>query len=117
MKVSRESGDDYTKEDVVIDLRIALFGSIDSSNSFLTHALDCVCERPDVIDKTISELQSLGIDKENRSVSYEVAQKMTYVDALADEVLRMSTPFAALYRRTMAEVEIGGYVIPAGWTV
>ena len=51
------------------------------------------------------------------ALSWEDLVRMRYTWAAAMETLRMVPPVFSMMRKTVADVEYGGYLIPEGWQV
>ena len=51
------------------------------------------------------------------ALTWEDLTKMKYTWRVASEMLRINPPVNLNFRRTMQDIEYGGFIIPKGWQV
>nr|XP_009859215.1 cytochrome P450 26B1 isoform X2 [Ciona intestinalis] len=115
-----ELGDLEIKE-IAIEL---MFAGYYTSASALTSAILELARHPDVFSKLENELLQHGILREDSSdeehmpeLNLQNIHKLTYLDQVLKETLRIRPPVLGAYRRAKKTFQIGDYRIPKGWTV
>ncbi len=77
----------------------------------LTYAMHLLVRHPQVLARALEEIdQVLG----DRDAGFEDVRALTFIDAVAKEVLRMYPPAWAMGREAIEDVEIGGYTFEKG---
>ncbi|VVC29239.1 Hypothetical protein CINCED_3A013937 [Cinara cedri] len=72
----------------------------------------------DVQNKVLEELQSIfSVGDHDRPPTYEDLQQMEYLERVIKETLRIFPPLPVFGRSLEEEMEIGGYLCPAGTTL
>lgn len=66
----------------------------------------------------VAEQEEIAKSKASgESLTWEDLAKMKYTWTVAMEILRMFPPVFGGFRKAMADIEYGGYLIPKGWQV
>ena len=67
----------------------------------------------------VAEQEEIARGKKGESdpLTWEDIGKMKYTWRVATEALRMYPPILFVFKTTIQDIEIGGYVIPKGWQV
>lgn len=108
-KEKTESGSLFSDEDIVQHVSFLLFGAHDTTTSALTHIIYRLAVHPEWQEKLRAECQALGKEQ----LDYEDIDKMTQMDNVFHEVLRLHPSVQLMTRRTVRACEIGGYRVPA----
>ncbi|KAF8656626.1 hypothetical protein HU200_060591 [Digitaria exilis] len=97
------------------DIMVAAHDTTAALITFLLRHLDA---NKDAYAKVLQEQEEIARCKaEGEALSWEDLCKMRHTWAAAMETLRIVPPAFSMLRRTLADVEFGGYVIPKGWQV
>ncbi|CAM8981369.1 unnamed protein product [Rhodiola kirilowii] len=108
-----------TEEFVVYLLFALLVASYDSVSLTLAVAFKLLSENPTVLEELTVEHEAIvnsRIDKDS-SLTWEEYKSMTFTRQVINETLRIGPIAPGLLRRTLQDIEVKGYKIPAGWTV
>lgn len=108
-KEQTDEGNLFTEEDIVQHVSFLLFGAHDTTTSALTHIMYRLAVHQDWQDRVRKEAKALN----KPFLSYEDIEKMTSMNLVFDEVLRLHPSVQLMTRRTVRECEIGGYRVPA----
>jgi retinoid hydroxylase len=109
-----ERGDAIEPETVVDMILTLLFAGHETSSSGLSSFCLLVAQHPEVLARLREEQSRLAFEG---PLTVDRIKQMPYLDQVIKEVLRFMPPVAGGFRKVTAECEIGGYRIPAGWTV
>lgn len=82
----------------------------ETTGNALSWTMYCILHHPYTLLKIKRELKFLG----GRSPNFAELEKLSYLDAVVSEALRLFPPIWVMYRRARADDEINGYHIPAG---
>ncbi|XP_070540116.1 cytochrome P450 26B1-like [Ptychodera flava] len=94
-----------------------LFAGHTTSATAATMMLLYLAKHPDVLEKVRQELEEHDLENNVAPLTLEAVTKLKYVHCVVKEVLRISPPIGAGFRRVIKTFELGGKQIPAGWTV
>ncbi|WAR21545.1 CP26A-like protein, partial [Mya arenaria] len=113
--------DDFSQlelKNMCLELLFAGHGTTSSAESYLVYVLT---KRPDVCRKIREEMTSYGIFTHDLpltdSLSLQLLNKLTYLNSVVKEVLRISPPVGGGFRQALETFEINGYQVPKGWKV
>ena len=109
-----ERGEKLTHETIVDMILTLLFAGHETSSSGLSSFCLLVAQYPDVLERLRAEQRGITLEG---PLTAEHIQQMPYLDQVIKEVLRFMPPVGGGFRKVTTECEIGGYRIPAGWTV
>ncbi|WAR21445.1 CP26A-like protein [Mya arenaria] len=102
----------------VLDL---LFAGHETVASTATNCLMFVGQRPDVMDKLREEIERTLPQGDGccqtADLSYARVNDMKYLNYVIKEVLRVCPPAGAGFRKALKSFELGGYLVPKGWTI
>jgi cytochrome P450 family 110 len=108
-----ENGQAMTDEELRDELLTILFAGHETTATALAWAFYEICQRPDVRDKLLQELNSLG----ENPAPIEIAQ-LPYLTAVCQEILRMYPVLPVIFPRiTKSPMEIAGYQFDAETTL
>ncbi|XP_046565715.1 cytochrome P450 26B1-like [Haliotis rubra] len=100
--------------DAVLEL---WFAGNDTSSSTSTSTLLALGNDDGVRKQIEEELEENGLLSSEEELTFDNLKKLTYVDHVVKEVLRVYPPVGGGFRRVKKTMEIEGYQIPEGWSV
>lgn len=109
-----ERGEKLSQETIVDMILTLLFAGHETSSSGLSSFCLLVAQYPEVLERLRAEQR--GVAVEGPLTALHIKQ-MPYLDQVIKEVLRFMPPVGGGFRKATTECEVGGYRIPAGWTV
>lgn len=104
-----EDGNYYPEDEIISQMLFLMFAAHDTTTAAITNTFYYVSRHPEVKEKLYQECLSIGKD----SVDYDDLNKLQYMQQVFNEVLRFVPSVAVLPRRTVREVEMAGYKVPA----
>lgn len=109
-----ERGEALSQETIVDMILTLLFAGHETSSSGLSSFCMLVAQYPEVLEKLRAEQRGITLEG---PLTAEHIKRMPYLDQVIKEVLRFMPPVGGGFRKATTECEVGGYRIPAGWTV
>lgn len=110
MSARYEDGSAMSDEELRDELMTLLLAGHETTASALTWAFYWCDRLPDVRDKLLEELDSLGVETDASAIA-----KLPYLTAVCQETLRLyPIVISAFLRRVKSPIEIIGYKIPPG---
>lgn len=109
-----EHGEKLTQAMIVDMILTLLFAGHETSSSGLSSFCLLVAQHPDVLERLREEQRSVAV---SGPLTVDHIKQMPYLDQVIKEVLRFMPPVAGAFRKATADCEIGGYRIPAGWSI
>ncbi|XP_046565709.1 cytochrome P450 26B1-like [Haliotis rubra] len=100
--------------DAVLEL---WFAGHDTSSSTANSTLLALGKDDGVRKQIEEELEENGLLSSEEELTFDSLKKLTYVDHVVKEVLRVYPPVGGGFRKVKKTMEIEGYQIPEGWTV
>ncbi|XP_046565716.1 cytochrome P450 26B1-like [Haliotis rubra] len=92
------------------------FAGNDTTSSTANSTLLALGKDDGVRKQIEEELEENGLLSSEDELTFDSLKKLTYVDHVVKEVLRVYPPVGAGFRRVKKTMEIEGYQIPEGWT-
>ncbi|XP_023211959.1 cytochrome P450 4C1-like, partial [Centruroides sculpturatus] len=71
----------------------------------------------EIQEKVYLELQEIFENDMNRDINIDDLTKMTYLECVIKESMRIYPPFPGIARKNFSEMKIGNYVLPANSTL
>ncbi len=105
-----EQGNNLGLEEVKEQTLNLLFGGHSTLTSALSSFCLLVAQHPQVLTKLQQEQDSIS-----EPISLDTLEKMTYLDMVIQEVLRLIPPVGGSFRRIKEDFELNGYHLPKGW--
>jgi cytochrome P450 len=109
-----EEGKHLSLDELKDQLLTLLFAGHETLTSALASLCLLLAQHPEVLASARAEQQQLGIDI---PLSSENLAKMTYLEQVLKEVLRLLPPVGGGFRLVTQPFEFNGYYIPQGWSV
>lgn len=123
ISVALQSGG-FTDEDLVNQLMTFLAAGHETTASSMNWAIMQLCQNPSVQERLRRELAGAGIvspfspqGADARSMTAADIEKVPYLSAVINEVLRLNPPVALTLRTARCDTSIIGHFIPKGTTV
>jgi cytochrome P450 len=109
-------GSEFTDEEISGNVLTMLLGGEDSTASTMAWMFHFLMEHPDIQARMQTEVDEvLGSDEV--LVDYRDHEKLSYVEAVAFETMRLKSVFPVLFLGTNHDVELGGTSIPGGTAI
>jgi retinoid hydroxylase len=109
-----ESGEKLETEEIKDQILTLLF----AGHETLTSALSTFCLNlalfPKILEKCRLEQKTLGFNSELNQLSLD---KMTYLESVLVEVLRINPPVGGGFKKVIKSCEFNGMTFPEGWNV
>ncbi|CAD6257935.1 unnamed protein product [Miscanthus lutarioriparius] len=96
-----------------------LFGSFVTISGTLTVGLKLLKGNPEVVEALKEEHEAILKKREDRNsgITWEEYKSMTFTTQVMNEITRISNIAPGIFRKTLTDVQVNGYTIPAGWLV
>uniref|UniRef100_K3Y7H8 Cytochrome P450 n=1 Tax=Setaria italica TaxID=4555 RepID=K3Y7H8_SETIT len=107
-------------EKFAIDALVALlFTSFVTMAPTLTLAFKFLSDNPKALEALKEEHEAIVRNRENpdSTFTWEEYKSLTFTALVVNELTRMSNVTPGIFRRTLTDVQVNGYTIPAGWMV
>ncbi|XP_023212052.1 cytochrome P450 4C1-like isoform X1 [Centruroides sculpturatus] len=106
-----------SEEDVIRDMGATIFAGYDSTANIVSWALYFMGRFHEIQEKVYLELQEIFKNDFNRDITIDDLTKMTYLECVIKESMRIYPPFPLIARKNPSEMKIGNYVLPANSTL
>ncbi len=104
-----EEGNYFSDDEITNQTIFLLFAAHDTTTAAITHTIFYLARNPDVKQKLYEECKALGKDE----LGYEDLDAVPYMQQVFNEVQRIRPSVPLVPRRTIREVEMAGYRVPA----
>ncbi|EER88867.1 cytochrome P450 716B1 [Sorghum bicolor] len=105
-------------EEIIDNVMFLMVAAHDTTAALLTFLIRQLDADKDAYDKVVQEQEEIARSKAaGEALTWEDLGRMRYTWAAALETLRMVPPVFTMMRKTVDDVEYGGYLIPKGWQV
>ncbi|KAA8515493.1 hypothetical protein F0562_018896 [Nyssa sinensis] len=105
-------------EEIVDNAITIMLGAHDTSSILLTFLIKLLAEDPSICATVVQEQEEIAKSKAlGELLTWDDLVKMKYTWRVATETLRMTPPVFCSFRKTLKDIEYGGYLIPKGWQV
>ncbi|KXG28806.1 hypothetical protein SORBI_3005G169100 [Sorghum bicolor] len=100
-------------------LSALLFTSFVTLSPNLTLAFKFLSDNPTVLDALKEEHDTILRNRKESSsgFTWEEYKSLTFTNMVINELTRMSNVTPGIFRKTLTDVQVNGYTIPAGWMV
>jgi len=109
VKERKEDGELFSNEDLVAHLKFLMFASFDTTSIALTHLVMHLAMDEGLQERVRQEI----IDTGKEFLDYDDLENLTLLDNCIMESTRMYPPLNLLFRRTVRDIKLGDYDIPA----
>ncbi|XP_048493115.1 beta-amyrin 16-alpha-hydroxylase CYP87D16 [Beta vulgaris subsp. vulgaris] len=110
----------FLSEDFILQIMFGLlFASSESSSTTLALVLKFLSENPHALQELEAEHERILKSRESPDtpLTWDEVKSMTFTLQVINESLRLGNVSLGLLRRTLKDIQINGYTIPAGWTI
>ena len=104
-----EEGNYFSNDEIANQMIFLMFAAHDTTTAAITHTVYYLARHPDVKERLYQECKSLGKD----SLEYGDLEKLPYMQRVFNEVLRLRPSAPLIPRRTIRDVIMQGYRVPA----
>ncbi|OEL13600.1 Cytochrome P450 87A3, partial [Dichanthelium oligosanthes] len=107
-------------ESFAIDVLAAiLFGSYVTTSATLTIGFKFLTDSPKVVETLKEEHETILKKREDKSsgFTWKEYKSLTFTTQVMNEIIRMSNIAPGIFRKTLTDVQVNGYTIPAGWLI
>lgn len=106
-----------TDREIQDEVETILFEGHDTTTTAIMYTLYCIANHPEVQQRLIEELEEVYGDDFLRNTTHEDLQKMSYMDKVVKETLRVFPSVPFIGRELPEDVEIAGQLYPKGCTL
>ncbi|KAL2936871.1 Cytochrome P450 87A3, partial [Bienertia sinuspersici] len=110
----------FLTEDFILQIMFGLlFASSESTSMTLTLVLKFLSENPQVLQELEAEHERILNSREtpDSPLTWTEVKSMTFTLQVINESLRLGNVSLGILRKTLKDIQINGYTIPAGWTI
>ncbi|ESO89830.1 hypothetical protein LOTGIDRAFT_124462, partial [Lottia gigantea] len=108
----RADGRVFNQQDLIGNLLVFMLAAYDTTSTTLSFVSYCLATHPDIQDKVLHEInQKLSKDEEP---DHENIAKLTYLQQVIDETLRLFPPLVRTIRYCAEDIDINGTFIAKG---
>lgn len=104
-----EYGNYFSHEEITDQAIFLMFAAHDTTTAAITHTIYFLARHPEVKQRLYEECKALGKD----DLSYEDLDAVPYMQQVFNEVQRIRPSVPSVPRRTIREVEMNGFKVPA----
>ncbi|KAL6843456.1 hypothetical protein ACP4OV_026778 [Aristida adscensionis] len=107
-------------ENFMVDVLVGLiFASTASIPTMLTIGMKLLTDNPNVVEALREEHEAIVKERAETDsrITWEEFKSMKFTTQVINEIARLSSNGPGIFRKTMKDVQVNGYTIPAGWLV
>ncbi|XBH59217.1 hypothetical protein VPH35_080509 [Triticum aestivum] len=107
-------------ENLAVDVVSALlFGSVFTLSGVIAVTFKSLHDNPDVVHALEEENRAMLTDRKGgcSGLTWEEYKSLTFTNQVTNEIIRISNAVLGSFRTTLADAQVNGYTIPAGWLV
>ncbi|CAN1751948.1 Cytochrome P450 87A3 [Linum perenne] len=114
-----KDGSPLTKNRAIDLLFILTFATFESTSSAIVSAFYYLTRHPAALEQLTKEHEDVVKRREEggEGINWEEYKSMTFTHMVINETIRLTNVVPGIFRKALKDVEIKGYLIPAGWTV
>jgi retinoid hydroxylase len=114
IKAEDEAGNSLSLEELKDQVLLLLFAGHETLTSAIASFCLLTAQHPEVLQRLRQEQDSLNI---TGTPTLEDLKKMTYLEQVIKEVMRIIPPVGGGFREVVETFEFGGYRIPKDWVI
>ncbi|KAI0499865.1 hypothetical protein KFK09_018073 [Dendrobium nobile] len=98
---------------------VLLFASFETTSLALTLAVKLLTDHPKVLEKLKEEHDGIIMSRENpdSGITWKEYKSMSFTFQVINETVRLANIVPGIFRKTLKDIQINGYTIPAGWGI
>ncbi|XP_024993002.1 cytochrome P450 716B1-like [Cynara cardunculus var. scolymus] len=105
-------------EEIIDNVIVVMIAGYDTTSILVTFLVRLLATDEAIYSAIAREQEEIAKNKAvGESLTWEDLTKMKYTWRVASEMLRINPPVILSFRRTVQDIEYGGYIIPKGWQV
>ncbi|XP_068650461.1 cytochrome P450 87A3 [Aristolochia californica] len=107
-------------EAIALDLMfVLLFASFETTSLALTATVKFLTENPSVLELLTEEHETIRRKRENpdSGLTWKEYKSLTFTAQVINETVRLANIVPGIFRKTLQDIQIKGFTIPAGWAV
>ena len=113
MQAEDDEGNHLSIDELKDQILVLLFAGHETLTSSLTSFCFLMAQYPEILSKVREEQTHFS----GSELTLETLQKMTYLEQVLQEVLRLIPPVGGGFREVLESCEFQGYLFPKGWNV
>ncbi|KAH7843644.1 hypothetical protein Vadar_019099 [Vaccinium darrowii] len=114
----KDDGDLISEEEIVHNAVAVMFAGHETSATLITFIIRVLANEPAIYARVVQEQEEIAKGKApGELLTWEDIAKMKYTWKVALETLRMVPPVFGGFRKTLKDIEYGGFIIPKGWQI
>ncbi|XP_059664622.1 cytochrome P450 716B1-like [Cornus florida] len=107
-----------SENEIVHNIMLVMVAGHDTSSIVITFFVQILANNSTVYAAVLQEQEEIAKSKSpGELLTWEDLSKMKYSWRVAMETMRMFPPIFGGFRKTLKDIEYGGYLIPKGWQV
>lgn len=107
-----------TENEIIHNAVLVMVAGHDTSSILITFIIRLLANEPAICAAVLQEQEEIAKGKLlGETLTWEDLSKMKYTWRVAMETLRRFSPIFGGFRKTAADIEYGGYIIPKGWQI
>ena len=114
LQATDDDGNKLGVEEIKDQILTLMFAGHETLTSAIASMCLLLAQHPGVLEKVREEQQELG---HSQPLTSDNLKKMTYLNQVIKEVLRIIPPVGGGFREVIQDCEFNGYLIPKGWSV
>ncbi|KAL3503482.1 hypothetical protein ACH5RR_037931 [Cinchona calisaya] len=119
LSIRGENDEELISDDEIIhNVMLIMVAGYDTSSVLITFIVRLLANNSTVYEAVLKEQDEIAKSKSSgQLLTWEDLAKMKYTWKMAMETLRMYPPIFGGFRKTIKDIEFGGYIIPKGWQI
>ncbi|GMP65382.1 hypothetical protein CsSME_00026200 [Camellia sinensis var. sinensis] len=114
----KDNEEALSDDEIVHNVMLVMVAGHDTSSVLITFIVRLLADDPTIHAGVVQEQEDIAKSKSSGELlTLDDLAKMKYTWKVAMETLRMFPPIFGRFRKTLKDVEYGGYLIPQGWQV
>ncbi|EXB50284.1 Cytochrome P450 [Morus notabilis] len=117
LSLQNEDGEEELSEkEIMQNVMLVMIAGYDTSSVLITFIIRFLANEPSIYAAVLQEQEEIARSKKSGEfLTWEDLAKMKYTWRVAMETLRIVPPVFGSFRKTLKDIEYGGYLIPKGW--
>ncbi|KAI3680548.1 hypothetical protein L6452_35321 [Arctium lappa] len=113
-----DSSTTMSDEEIIDNFIVVMIAGYDTTSVLLTFLVRLLATDESIYSAIAREQGEIAKNKTpGEALTWEDLTKMKYTWRVASEMLRINPPVVLSFRRTVQDIEYGGYIIPKGWQI
>ncbi|THG03356.1 hypothetical protein TEA_000849 [Camellia sinensis var. sinensis] len=114
----KDNEEALSDDEIVHNVMLVMVAGHDTSSVLITFIVRLLADDPTIHAGVVQEQEDIAKSKSSGELlTLDDLAKMKYTWKVAMETLRMFPPIFGRFRKTLKDVEYGGYLIPQGWQI